>query len=47
MYGMEEGKDTLDNMDVDIANDLAALNEDIAHESDNTFRNKPLMREKQ
>ena len=43
----EEGEDTLDNMDVDIANDLAALNEDIAHESDNTFRNKPLRREKQ
>ena len=43
----EEGKDTLDDMDVDIAKDLAAVNEDIAHDSVNTFRNKPLRREKQ
>ena len=43
----EEGEDALDNMDVDISNDLAALNEALAHESDSTFRNQPIRREKQ
>ena len=43
----EEGRDTLDDMDVDIAKDMAEVNEDIAHNMANTFRNKPFMREKQ
>ena len=43
----EEGRDTLDDMDVDIAKDMAAVNEDIAHNMANTFRNKPFRREKQ
>ena len=43
----EEGRDTLDDMDVEIAQDMAEVNEDIAHNMANTFRNKTIRREKQ
>ena len=33
----EEGRDTLDDMDVDIAKDMVAVNENIAHIMANTF----------
>ena len=43
----EEGEDALDTMEVDISNELAAMNEALARESDTTFRDKPIRREKQ
>ena len=43
----EEGEEELDTMEVDISNELAAMNEALARESDTTFRDKPIRREKQ
>ena len=42
----EEGRVELDDMDVEIAQDMANVNVEIAHDMANTFRNMPYRLEK-